>query len=217
MPGEELAGGQELLVLHERWVGAARKHLREIVAAVVGLILVLSLWAGYRMYQDRREGRAALLYAQALSLRDRKASFKKLEELLRRYPGTVAAREARLNLWERDLGKKRPEELLSALKDLERESRGEIKASVLLGRGYLLEESGKLRKAVGLYEKVLREAPFSGGVVYADLARAYEKLKEYHRALDYYKKYLETRPPSGGLDFVEYKLSEIEKLLAENS
>ncbi len=217
MPGGEFSTGEELLVLHERWVKAAREHLREIVATVVGLVLLLSLWAGYRMYQDRREGKAALLYAQALSLKDQEAAFQKLQKLVKEYPGTVAAREARLNLWERDLGKKEPEALLAALKTLERESEGEVKFSVLLARGYLLEESGKVRKAVAIYEKVLKEAPFTKRIVYADLARAYENLKDYRTALDYYKKYLETKPPAGGLDFVEYKLSEIEKVLAKGS
>ncbi|MBX6422981.1 tetratricopeptide repeat protein [Thermosulfurimonas sp. F29] len=214
MTDKETSAGEELLVLHEKWVRAARAHLREIVAAVVGLILLLSFWSGYRMYQNRREGKAALLYAQALSLKDRNQAFRKLEELVKRYPGTVAAREARLNLWERDLSTLAPEKLLPALKKIERENRGEVKTSVLLGEAYLRETQGRVKESVRLYEKVLKEAPYAGEIVYADLARAYEALKDYRKALEYYRKYLKTRPPSGGLNFVEYKLNEIKKRLA---
>lgn len=213
----EGGAGEELLVLHERWVRMARAHLREIVAVVVGVVLVLSLWAGYRFYQDRREGKAAILYLKALSLKDRARGYQALQRLMREYPGTVVAREARLYLWERDLSRKPPADLLKEIKQISRGARGEMKISCTLGRAYLLEEIGRPEEAADLYQKAIRQAPFARPVVYADLARVYEAQKKYRLALEFYQKYLETRPSDEGLSFVEYKLSELKKGLPQGS
>ncbi len=212
MAREETSAGEEILVLHERWVRLAREHLREIVAAVVGLVLVLSLVAGYRAYQNRRENKASLLYMQALSLKDPEKLRTKLQEIVRKYPGTVAAREARLNLWELALNQRSPlrEELLKAIR---KEARGAQKVSVWLGEGYLAEEKGDLSRALEAYQKALKEGSFSGAVVYGDLARVYEKEKAWQKALEAYQKYLAEKPSAGNLSFVEYRLAALKQKL----
>lgn len=214
MRRKETAAGEEILVLHERWVRAVQKHLREIVTAIVAIVLVLSLLTGYRTYHERKEAKAALLYAQAISLKDMEAARKKLEEVVQKYSGTVAAREALLNLWELSLAKRSPD-LQTRLKALKRKAPGELKFSFSLAEGYLLEEKGKYKEAEQKYQKVLKKAPFSGIVVYADLARVYEALRDWPKALEAYRKYLELKPPLGGLHFVEYKLAKIEQVLSK--
>ncbi|QJA06907.1 tetratricopeptide repeat protein [Thermosulfurimonas marina] len=215
MPQSE--AGEEILVLHEKWVRVARGHLREIVATVVGLVLVLSLWAGYRYYRDRREVQAVRLYVKALSQKDRDSQIKLLENLVHNYGDTVAGREARLNLWESRLSSSSPEELLKELKALEKGARAEVKSSLRLGEGYLLEEKEDFKAAAGLYEEVLKEAPFSEGVVSADLARVYERIGDFRRALEYYRRFVAQKPPLEALSFVEYKLSILEKRLGQSS
>ena len=208
------SAGEEILVLHERWVGAARKHLREIVTGVVVLILGLSLIAGYRTYQARKEAKAALIYVQAVSLKDRETARQKLEEVVLNYPGTVAAREALLHLWEWSLAN-RDSDLPKRLEELKRKAPEELEASFFLAEGYLLEEKGKHREAAQKYKEVIKKAPFSGVVVYADLARVYEALNDWPKALEAYRKYLGLKPPSGSLRFVEYKLDRIEEALSK--
>jgi len=211
--GKENAS-KEILVLHEKWVEAAKKHLREIVAATVALILGLSLVAGYRSYHKRKEGKAAILYAQAISLKDSEAVRKRLEAIVQRYFGTVAAREALLDLWELSLSKRSPD-LQKRLKVLKRNAFRETQYSLLLAEGYLLEEKGKYKEASWRYQEVLKKAPFSGVIVYADLARVYEALKDWSKALEAYQEYLKLKPPSGGLNFIEYKLARIQQVLSK--
>ncbi|HHI98004.1 MAG TPA: hypothetical protein ENJ96_09165, partial [Thermodesulfatator atlanticus] len=67
---KEVAPEEEILVLHEKWVRAAREHLREIIIVSLVLVFLASLWAFYNYYRQKRLDEASLLYARALMVRD---------------------------------------------------------------------------------------------------------------------------------------------------
>ncbi|RUM87224.1 MAG: hypothetical protein DSZ24_06670 [Thermodesulfatator sp.] len=209
--------GEEILVLHERWVRAAKAHLREIVTVVVGVVLVLCLWAGYRYYRDRRETKAVRLYVKALSEKDLEARKKILRKLVQAYSDTVAGREAGFHLWEIQLPSSSPQKALKQLLRLQKGAKGEIRVSLSLGEGYLREEMKDYRGAARLYQEVLKKAPFSVGLVSADLARVYEKMGNYRQALKYYQQFVDQKPSVEALSFVEYKLAVLKEHLGHGS
>ena len=208
----EETAGEEILVLHEKWVSVARRYLREIVAGVVGLVLILALWTGYNSYQETRENQALRLYVQALSSKDKKERQTLWEEILKKYPGTLAARESLLHLWELKLlnPKARPGEELA---QLQKALPGSLMPSFKLAEGYLAEEKKDFVSAQKSYLQVLRKAPYSKAIVYLDLARTYENLKDWSKALEMYQKYLKEYPKNNYLNFIEYKLAKIQAQL----
>ncbi len=196
---------ETLLVLHEKWVKAAKEHLREIVAGVVAVVLVLAAFSGYRAYKEGREKKASLLYIRAVTTQNATKKMALLEELVRRYPGTSFATEARLSLFELRLSKGE-RDLFPLLKRLRKETRGEVRLTVFLGEGYLYEETGNLKKATEVYQKVISKAKYLSKVVYGDLARVYELSGKKKEAYEAYLKYKEVNQLPEGVFFLDYKL-----------
>jgi predicted negative regulator of RcsB-dependent stress response len=130
---EKSAPEEELLVLHEKWVKAAREHLKEIVIGAVVLILVAAIWSGIRYYFQNKENKASLLYAHAIMSKDRAKQEEVLRQVIKKYAGTTSALEARLSLYEIYLEKKDYQKALEELEHLRKKAKEPWRAFLDLG------------------------------------------------------------------------------------
>ncbi len=207
---EQAAPEEELLVLHEKWVRAAREHLREIILAAILLVLAATLWAGYNYYRSSRENKAAILYVQAMMKTDPAQKEKALTEVIKRYGGTSAALEARLSLYEIYVAQGNLAKAYEELSYLRKKAKKPWTAFLDLGLGYLLEDQDKLKEAEKDYLRAVKARVGLEEIAYLDLARVAELQGNYQAALDYYQKFLGRKPQGPILDFVQVRLAKLE-------
>ncbi len=212
---EQHAPEEELLVLHEKWVRAAREHLREIILVSILLVLAACLWAGFNYYRSSRENKASLLYAQALMAKDQAQREKALKDLIKRYDGTSAALEAHLSLYEIYLQEKKFDQALKELSYLQKKAHKPWKAFLDLGVGYLKEDQNHLQEAEKNYLQAVKAQIGLEEIAYLDLARVAELEGNYQAAVKYYEEFLGRKPQGPILDFVQVRLSKLEEKISE--
>ncbi len=200
---------EEILVLHEKWVKAAKEHLREIIIVCLALVFLASLWALYNYYRQRKFDQAALLYAKALMVRDEQQKERLLEEVVRKYGNTSAGIEAELSLFENYLKKGNLEKAFEALSKVYKKSDPPLKFFAGLGEGYLFEEQHKLPQAEEKYEKAAKAKIGLEEIAYLDLARVAELQGQYERAVKYYRELIALKPSPEKLDFIQVKLDRL--------
>ncbi len=206
---ETPAPEEEILVLHEKWVKAAKEHLREIIIAALALVFLASLWALYNYYRQKRLDEATLLYARALMTTQKDQKLKLLAEVVRKYGGTTTGLEARLTLseiyWEQKDLEKASRELKEALK----KARGPIKISVSMGLGYVAEDQERLPEAEKYYQKAVQAHLGFEEIAYLDLARVAELQGKIEKAVRYYQEVVSLKPSGEKLDFIQVELSRL--------
>ncbi len=214
---KEVAPEEEILVLHEKWVRAAREHLREIIIVSLVLVFLASLWAFYNYYRQKRLDEASLLYARALMVRDVKQKRALLAEVVRKYGNTSAGMEARLSLFEMDFKNGELEKALEELNQVYRKAKKPLKIFVLLGRGYVEEERNRLNEARAAYQEAAEAKIGLEEVAYLDLARVAELQGNYKEAVNYYQKLIALKPQGLKIDFIQVKLDEILEKIGQKS
>lgn len=214
-PKTEHAPEEEILVLHEKWVKAAREHLREIIIACLVLVFLASLWAFYGYYRQKKLNDASLLYAQALMVRDHQKRLELLEEVVKRYGSTSAGLEARLTLFENFLQKGELGKAFNELDKAYKKAKEPLKTFVTLGRGYLLEDQEKFAQAEKHYQKVAKAELGLEKIAYLDLARVAELEGKYDQAVQYYRQAVALKPSPAKLDFIQVKLDRLTEKIGE--
>lgn len=209
---QEQAPEEELLVLHEKWVSAARQHLKEIIAVCVAIVFLAVIWTGYKYHKANKENKAALLCAQAVLTQDLDQREKLYQEVLKRYGGTSAALEARLGLYEIYAEREKFKEALKELEALRQKADQPWQAFLDLGVGYLKEDMKALKEARKDYQEALEAKVGLESIASLDLARVAELLGDYQSATKYYQEFIAANPQGADLDFVQAKL---DKLMAK--
>ncbi len=205
---------EELLVLHEKWVEAAKKHLRELIALALIIVLAAVGWAMFQYQRERQETKASLLYARAEMSR-KSGQEKFLKEVIRRYGGTSAALQARMDLFDSYYQKGEIDKALSEIEAIKKRAKGDMKTFVTLGEGYLFEEKRDWAKARADYEKAARANIGLEYLAWLDLARVSELSGDLDKAVQYYREFIGLKPQGNILDFVEVQLSKLEAKLEE--
>ncbi len=199
---------EELLVLHERWVKAAREHLKEIILAAVLLVLAAALWAGFSYYRQNRENKASILYAQAL-MKNKNQREQALREVIKRYGGTAASLQAHLSLYEIYLEEENLSKAFEELSFLRRKAKKPWSAFLDLGLGYLQEDQNRLKESEKDYLRAAKARVGLETLAYLDLARVAEIAGHYEAAVKYYQEFLSHNPQGPILDFVQVQLAKL--------
>lgn len=191
-------------------IETAMGHIREVMAALCVLIIVLAVWGGYVTYRDREEAKAALLLANALSEKNNGNTIELLNELVQKYSHSQAARQALLMLGStyRDAGQtdKAIDAFSLAKKQFPADSA--LAAASSLGIGYLNEEKHIFAQAKKEFTEAARNKAFSS-IATLDLARVLAVSGDKDGALEAYSRYLSLTKEPAQLDFVRYKVAEL--------
>ncbi len=206
---ETHAPEEEILVLHEKWVKAAKEHLREIVIAAIALVFLASLWALYDYYRQKRLENATLLYAKALMTPAEEERIKLLEEVVRKYGGTTTALEARLSLYEIYFSKGDLKKAEEELKKAASKAKGDLKVAMEMGLGYFAEDEKRYPEAARYYQKGASAKIGFEQIAYLDLARVAELQGRWNEAVKYYREVISLKPSGAKLDFLQVKLSRL--------
>lgn len=200
---------EELLVLHEKWVNAAKEHLKEIIIGAVAVVFIAVVWAGYQHYRSNKENKAALLCGEAVLTKDLTEREKIYQEVLKRYKGTGAALEAHLGLYEIYAEKEKFKKALEELLFLKGQAKQPWRAFLDLGVGYLQEDLKALKEARKEYQAAWNAKVGLESVASLDLARVAELTGDYQAATKYYQAFVAANPQGADLDFVQAKLDRL--------
>jgi lipopolysaccharide biosynthesis regulator YciM len=194
---------EEVLTLAQRWLEPVKKYWKYML--VLGLIIVaVALGAGINAYlQARNESRAdaalAQVNLQAPDAAPETQAVQGLENIIKEYPGTGAAREAallRANLLYR---LKNFGEAAKAYESLSRQD-PELAPFIAESLSYCYEGLGDFKKAAAVLKPAADQVkgPFQGEV-WRRLAFLYEKAGEPREAAPYWKKLLEMPNQAPGI------------------
>jgi len=192
------------------WLGYAIRFCQDRKGVVLGVLAALIVAggsaAGYTWYQGQqeREGQLVLAKAQA-ALQGQKPSTpgnaeeakKLLEEVITRFPGTVAAQESLIRLGNMQYdGGKYDEAAATYTKYLSTYPRGPFRMLAGIGKAYAEEAKRDLPAAVKTLSDLVEAAKNDpmAGEAYSDLARLYEESKKPEDALRVYGEIVERFP-----------------------
>lgn len=209
---KELKRPDEFLSFWARTFEFARIHVRKVLIGVGSvLVLALLIWA-WSAYSERQEARASRLLVQAQALlqtpfvegREEKAggeevdqAFELLEDLVRKYKRTKAWGMAQILLGQLHYEKRDYDAGIAAydafLKRGDRKP--ELTAMAWEGIAYSQEAKQDFAAAVTYYEKIRKMSLAQVKAwAYLGIARCYERLDEYPKALDAYRALLADHP-----------------------
>ena len=192
------------------WVGHTIKFCQDRKGLVTVILVILVVCAGvvggYSWYQARQEQDAQSVLGKAqTALQGQKPNTpanveeaKKLfEEVVSRFPGTVAGEEALVRLGNMQYeGGKYDEAIGTYGKYLQTYPRGQFRMLAGIGKGYAEEAKGDLPAAVRTVSDLVgtaKDDPMAGEA-YTDLARLYEESKKPEDALRVYGEIAERFP-----------------------
>lgn len=128
---------------------------KEIAAALIVAVLAMVGYAGYRLYANQRESKAAQLLGGAKSTEDYQA-------VIARYPGTPAGASAYLLLAEKQGAEKKFAEANATLQTfVEKNPEHEFAPTAQLMMAANLEAMGKNDEALAIYQQVAAKYPGS--------------------------------------------------------
>jgi predicted negative regulator of RcsB-dependent stress response len=180
---------------------------RGLALAVLGAIVVVGLaGAGYWWHQDRREGEASRLFAQAENAARPEGPDKPgkpeeaatlLLQVADRYRGTLSAEEALLRLGNLQYSAGKMDAASDAFGRYRREyPRGRFVVMGAIGQAYALEAKGDFQAAAQALTETLdrqKDQPIAGEA-YTALARLYEELKKPEDATRVYRQIVDRYP-----------------------
>jgi TolA-binding protein len=140
---------------------------KEIVAAIVILLLAGIGFAGYRVYSARRDAAAAESLASAKTAPD-------YQQVIARYPGTAASATAYLLLADSQRAAKRFAEANSTLETfISKYPDHELVSSARMSIAANLESLGKTDEALAVYQQVVTSFPKGFNAPLALISRVY--------------------------------------------
>ena len=154
MPTASPATTETSVEAHVFWL----RYRKEIAAALIVIIVAMIGYAGFRIYQNRREARAAEMLGDAKTP-------EQYQEVVSRYSGTAAGASANLLLAEKLRSEKKFAEANSALQSfIDKNPEHEFVPTAQLMMAGNLEAMGKDDQALAIYQQVAAKYPntFSG-------------------------------------------------------
>lgn len=190
---DDLGGVLEQLNLPPAVVTYVREHKRLVqtgIAAVVVIIVVLSLYGSYR--QDKIEEAASAL-SVAVSLENSEPKIDKLMEVAEKYKGTKSALWAKINGGHELIKAGKSQEAVTLYRDIldEIDEDSALFPLVSAGLAQCYEKTGDFTKAANEYENI-KEIEGYQGIGYLGLASISEEQGENGKAIAIYKEYLST-------------------------
>jgi tetratricopeptide (TPR) repeat protein len=216
---KEIKQPDEFLTLSSRAIEFAQAHTREIISGVgLAIVLGLLIWAG-TVYWNKKEAQAADLVVQAQSLlhpmpketaegqavseeaqADPEAAAKALvllKDVVENYKRTDACGVARILLGQRYYQSGDYDSAIDTYKGLlkKRNRRPELTAMAREGLAYSYEAKEDFSQALNCYEELSRASVGDvQGWACMGMARCYEKLGEFQKAIDTYRTFLTDHP-----------------------
>jgi TolA-binding protein len=131
------------------------RYQKEIAAALIVIVLAVAGYAGYRIYQNRRDARAAEMLGGAKTPQE-------YQDVIARYSGTPAAASANLLLAEKLRNEKKFAEANSALQNfIDKNPEHEFLPTAQLMMAANLEDMSKDEQALAVYQQVAMKYPNS--------------------------------------------------------
>ncbi len=189
------------------------KHAREIISAMLVIILGIALWSGYSSYSHKQQSLAAAALGNALRIEESQKKIAALEEVIKEHSHTQAAKQAQLILAAelKKIGK--VEKAKAAFKIAASKLDGPLSTSATMGFGYASEDLGDLDSAATAYKKAAEREDGFEAVAYLDLGRVESAKKNNQAAIDAYNQYITLKSNSKLLDYVRYKIENLSSAL----
>ncbi len=185
------------------------KHAREIISAILIIVLGVALWSGYSTYSHRQEASAAALLGQAMRLENSKEKISALEKLIKEHANSHAAKQAKLLLAAELRESGNLDKAKAAFKSAAASLEGPLRTSAVMGVGYISERQTNLNEAADSYRQAAEKKDGFEAVAYLDLGRVESALGKTQAAIDAYNQYLTLAPDSQLLDYVRYKIENL--------
>jgi predicted negative regulator of RcsB-dependent stress response len=149
MPTSDSASRDPALEAQAAWY----RYRREIMAAVLIMILLAAGWGAYRFYLERREASAAIALAAAHNAGD-------YEQVIQQYGNTAAGASAALILAETQRKDKKFTESNATLQAfIDKHPEHELVPTAKMAMAGNLESMGKVDEALSLYKRIAADYP----------------------------------------------------------
>jgi TolA-binding protein len=140
---------------------------KEITAALVIVLLGVIAFTGYRFYSDRRAATASALLASAKNAQE-------YQQVIQRYPNSVAAADAYLLLAEAQRSEKKFAEANTTLQTfISKYPQHEFVSTARMAMAANLESMGKTDEALTMYQQIASAYPNSFNAPMALLSQVY--------------------------------------------
>jgi TolA-binding protein len=140
---------------------------REIIAALIVLLIALFGFTGYRFYSDRRAATASVLLASAKGAQE-------YEQVIARYPNTPAAADAYLLLAQAQRSERKFAEANATLQAfITKNPNHEFVSTARMAMAANLESMGKSDEALAMYQQIASSYPNSFNAPLALLSQVY--------------------------------------------
>ncbi len=193
-----------LLRFHERLKDFLQKNLTKLLNLVLFFVIIIVLSGAWFFYQKNKEKRAFERFVEIIHRQDLKA----LEDFAKKYLGTQAGLQASLILWEALQKGGNPDQIRSGLENLKKVYPGRLEGFLLYAEAKVLEDSGKKKEALDIYQKILDKELSLRDQVLMDLARLTGPTKK-DLAIKYYQEIEKNYPNFYGKGLAEYRLYEL--------
>jgi tetratricopeptide (TPR) repeat protein len=206
---------------HEKFAEAMTyiAHNRIRIYWALGIfILVVLLITGWLLYHNHYETSAGKLYTQAFEAAVKGQPpggaaeiFKRYERVVKEYPSSEAALSAHYRLGNLYYNQNRIDDAIGAYEALLRKipEDSDIRTLAYSGLGYCYESKKDLGKALAAFENAARtrQARAFESVNNRNIARIYEEMNNQPKALEYYRKALETSHDPAMSLFIKRKMA----------
>ncbi|MFQ5693649.1 MAG: tetratricopeptide repeat protein [Nitrospinota bacterium] len=189
----------EFITLTSRAIKYVQIHRARVVAAVVGVLLIVVLVVAYRQYRTRQEDKAAVLVSQATEAfaKDPTQSAP-FERVLRAYPGTQGARLARLYLGHVFYRRGEADKAAKVYGALVEDSATQepILSRAILGQGYALIALKRCEEAETAFGRLSSAQPLSQQEAFLAVGRCFELRGDRQAAFERYRQFAQKFPAS---------------------
>lgn len=219
---KDLKKPDQLQTTTEKLLHYARENMQKIIVGSAVCVAVIALLSGWYIYSHFNERKAQELFGYAISMTASNPAagqavammeIEKLREVVSKYPNTDAANLSRYTLGAVYLKVNDIDNSIKFYEEFIAKSGGsELKALAYNGLGYGHEAKGDFAGAFKYFEEAAKspEGAAFRGAAYLNAGRAAEQLKDRQKALDSYKKALESKNDSMTEMFLKRKISELE-------
>ena len=211
---ELLKKPDEFITLSTRTLNWAKDNYLTVIIVGSALVLIISLYFGYSAYLNRQERQGHERYFSSQEISDPDQKLKKLEKIIREYPGTRAAQSARVTAGHLYYQKKDYARAVSSYQAALNKGvfSQSIKTLILGNLAYAYEQKGDLPQAAKTLseiaqgqENLLKEESL------LNLARVYQKMGKKAEAKTTYQTFLKSFPQSTYSSMVKDSLAELLK------
>ena len=213
---------QEKIAAILNYVLENKKNFYIGIGVAAGIIIIAVGWYFYRLDYEKN---AQKLYASAFNAYhfaitkpgDEESVMRTIgmyQEVVKKYPGSRAAAYSFLGLGNLYFKIRDYDRSIQAYQDYLNSSGAtkDLKALAFSGLGYCYEVKGQREKAIEAYENSARDSIGGAftGVTYINIARIHEQMKNFPKALEYYKKASEQKNEALLEALIKRKIAELD-------